>query len=659
MTTVASTASDAPPVELRVVWADFTRVPADVHAVGHYQGVMPASAEAALDRAISGPNARRHIIAEHTRQQWFMGDFGHVNYFPSRHDVVRQAAVAGMGRPGTFSEARCERLAENLLVELSAVGTAGTLAMVGIGSGAGNLSFEQTARAMTAGFAAALRSSRLQQRCTRIDVVEWDRLRAERFFTAFRANAAAHPGLLVVPEELVTGEGGGIGFSSASVYGLEALVRAAAAEGGPAAVGAVLDQLGDPALRDLVVGSLSHADPVRVVEAAEVSIVRRAVDDEPPPMRISVLEENGDDTLRVAAITGTATVPERQIEADPRLIDDIIARMNPPREDELQDLAELMSRMVLPSDLQALVSPDYSIVFEVDRRTAQIHWELVVDLDRRALSGEGAVEPLVLRTSIARQLRTAYSHVPPGHAQLPEQLRVLVVGDPGGPGQTLAGARTEALEVHRLLDKMGIAVTTLIGAPGEEEPGFQPAARLDVLRELLSGDYQVVHYCGHGTFDPKDQGLAGWLFADGLLTSRELRQLAAPPRLVMANACFTSQLGSLPDRDDDDGPAAGRPRAPEALLTPSLADEFFRCGTTNYIGAAWAVDDEDAVLLSTTFYELLLGEGATVGEALLAARNAVWKRHAGADPPTPVGTTWAAYQHYGDPNDRALAAADG
>lgn len=650
-------------------WGDFCRVEADIHAVGHYQGVMPTSAEKALDIAMSGSDPTRQIIAEHTRRQWFVGDFGHVNYFPpATAGPVRIAAVAGMGRPGTFTESRSAQLAENLLLELCALGSARHIAVVPIGAGAGNLTLEQAARSMAKGFTAALTSSRMRHPCTTIDVVELDRLRAERLLAAFRS-ALSGPGPLALAPELVSGTGGAIGFTSAAVLAVSAVVKASRDRS--AALAEVLAPVAGQ-LRQQVLDALAQGDPDALVGGAELSLRTSAVGEQ-PPVRISVIEAlNGG--LRVAAITGTATVPERQIDADPRLIDEIVRRMNPPTGTlvQLKHLSELMSRLVVPGDLQSLVTARFPIVSEVDRRTARIHWELVADLmyEASGAGGQDGYRPLVLQQSISRQLRTTYSRPPAFKLQGSRELNVLVIGDPGGVGAGLPAARREALAVHEMLKGLAdeaVQVTTLIGAKGAtEEPGFPPAERLDVLEELLSGVYEVVHYCGHGTFDAQDHRRAGWYFADGLLTSRELNQLSGTaPRLVVANACHSSRIFGAtgpadPGSDRNAAPNGGaRPPhgdaaaavdATNAVLTPSLADELFRCGVSNYVGAAWPVDDGDAERFSKTLYDHLLGRSPdTIGEAVTAARRAVWE---GRDGLGDRGTTWMAYQHYGDPSDR-------
>src|SRR5262249_49748461 len=149
-------------LKIAVAWGDLVRAPADIHVAGHYQGVMPSAAERELDKAISPPGPCG-VICEHTRRRWLVGALGEVTYFPGRVDspdersqVVR-AAVAGMGRVGTFSDDNACRMYQSLLREIMALGHIRTVAMVPIGTGAGALPFPQVAKAVVTGFGKALR----------------------------------------------------------------------------------------------------------------------------------------------------------------------------------------------------------------------------------------------------------------------------------------------------------------------------------------------------------------------------------------------------------------------------------------------------------------------------------------------------------------------
>jgi CHAT domain-containing protein len=272
--------------------------------------------------------------------------------------------------------------------------------------------------------------------------------------------------------------------------------------------------------------------------------------------------------------------------------------------------------------------------------------------------GEADDEPLGIRSPVARQLRTTYSPAPARSATLDRPLRALVIGDPGDPaeGYDLPGARREALAVYGLLKdrarELGgrLEVEGRIGAPSVAREGaladIPPADRLEVLYLLMKGGWDVVHYAGHGDFDPQRPDRVGWLFAGGLLTAGELERLEEAPRLVVANACLSGLTSQA---------LAGNGRVEqvnsEAALLPSLADEFFHLGVRNYIGTAWEVNDLGAELFATTLFDELLA-GKRVGEAVLAARRALWEQNG------LYGALWGAYQHYGDPTaDSPLAMA--
>jgi hypothetical protein len=272
----------------------------------------------------------------------------------------------------------------------------------------------------------------------------------------------------------------------------------------------------------------------------------------------------------------------------------------------------------------------------------------------------GAVVPraIGLRTAVARQLRTTYSPPPSAAPRSFSRLRALVVGDPGDPakGHSLPGARREAQRVADLLRARGVNVVELIGPPDAAGsgplPGIPPATRIDVLHHLLAGGFDLLHYCGHGDFDPDDPDRAGWTFKGGLLTSRELEGLALAPRLIVANACLSGLTSSVT------GSGKSVAVRGEAELLPGLADEFFRRGVRDYVGTAWEVSDEGAILFAETFYDALLpaGRGAaagvTYGQAMLRARRAL--AEAGV-----YEALWAAYQHYGDPTGRLVTRPGG
>jgi hypothetical protein len=301
-----------------------------------------------------------------------------------------------------------------------------------------------------------------------------------------------------------------------------------------------------------------------------------------------------------------------------------------------------MGQLVVPRDFRPLLRGSPRLVFELDRTMAIVHWEML----GADLGGPSSATPLGLEMQVARQLRTTYSPPPARELKVGGRLRALVVGDPGDPasGMALEGARQEATTIANLFRELGLDVVELVGPPGNS-PTEHPASRLEVLRQLLAGGFDLLHYAGHSAFDETDPSKrAGWVFADGLLTSQELEIVDQPPRLVVANACHSGRVSE-----------SAASAASEVGLLPSLADEFFRRGVRDYVGTAWAIDDAVAIEFATTLYGQLLvasapdAGGTTLGEAVLAARRRL--AELGGD-----RVTWGAYQHYGDPTVRYLTA---
>jgi len=653
-------------LDIEVVWGDIARTEGDVTAVGHYKGVLPAQAELAVDRAISGADGPL-VLTEHTRRGLLRGELGDIDFFPwlpgpGPDRVARVATVVGMGHVGSFGASELRTMARNLVWATANLPGARTLCTVLIGSGANNLTVSEAVDGFVRGLVESFAPGSSRGSLELVRLVEWRFDRAQLIHEALQRVTAAPPvpgGIeLRGAKEVVRGGGGGV----ADEHGL-ALVLAAAAlstreeeSGGP--LGILLasvpseDGLREQAQRTLT-NLLGHdaadtGDPVAMARRISVRLQPTAAA-ESQPTRVSFVVDGA--TIRAAAVTDTATVAERVLGTDLELIHQAVARMSVPEAGDLQSLARFLSQLLIPRDFRRLLSGERPMVFEVDRTMATIHWEL---LPVEAEPGSDG-EPLGLHCHLARQLRTTYSPPPSPEWRNDHRLRALVIGDPGDParGHSLPGARQEALEVMRLLrEELHLDVTALIGAP--PPPGEQstlpvpPASRLEVLRLLIEGGFDFVHYTGHATFDADDpKSRAGWVFADGLLTSRELETMERPPQLVVANACSSGRLATT---------AAGQDGSEVGLL-PSLADEFLRRGVRNYVGTAWAISDVGAVAFATTFYRKLLSEPpagerpASLGDAMFEARRALHTDGTAGD------ALWAAYQHYGDPTIHLLDPA--
>ena len=201
--------------------------------------------------------------------------------------------------------------------------------------------------------------------------------------------------------------------------------------------------------------------------------------------------------------------------------------------------------------------------------------------------------------------------------------RVLMVVN---PTLDLPGAADEGAALRETLLRAGARVDCIEGAT---------ATRARVLREMGSGNYDVLHFAGHGFFDTGDPGASGLVCANGaVLRGSDLAGIASLPTLVFFNACEAARV-RRPGR-------SARARLFGLRQSSSLAEAILDGGVANFVGTHWPVGDDSALAFSKSFYESLLG-GACLGETMLAARRVV---------ATAGSIDWADYVHYGNPSFR-------
>ena len=107
---------------------------------------------------------------------------------------------------------------------------------------------------------------------------------------------------------------------------------------------------------------------------------------------------------------------------------------------------------------------------------------------------------------IANRDRVAGQPILPSDATL----RMLVVENPTGD---LAGAQNEGEQLTELFKANRGEVVTLKGAD---------ASRANVLTELGSGTYDLLHYAGHADFVELKPEESGLILKDGRLTAADL-----------------------------------------------------------------------------------------------------------------------------------------
>lgn len=685
-----------------VVWSDIKLAKADVLLVGHYLGVLPQTAELELDRLVSGDGGRaggKLLITELTRRGALRGDLGEVVFFPAPQE--RLVALAGMGRPGSFLTAQTRVLARTVGQVIGLLPNHRVLGTVLIGSGKGNLKVKDAATAFIEGLTEALNADG-ELKIERLSFIELHLDRALEIQAAVKASSAR----LNEQEQAITalepsaaivdGVGGRIPADFGCSMMLASLAKASGSSNRSnvsSALATVLAELPEN-LRNTVRARLQELYGEDAVGEAmalrDIAMKFRLREPENEsaagdiPSRVAFWRS--DDDIRAAAITNTATVTERAIPRRASLVEQgherlqqhaaamtntatVTKRATPRRahlveqgHERLQQQPDTRSfeedagslcRLLIPTELKEVFRRPESLVIEVDRALARVQWEtLPAGLD---------AQPLALVRSVARQLRTFYSPRP-FQAVASLQLKALVIGDPGPREFALDAAYTEAVAVTKLLRERKVETTLMVGPP-EDGTGAvvlkdvwaadhvvlkdaRAADYYEVVSRLLKGEFDIVHYSGHATFDKQYPDRTGWVFKDGVLTAHELEGMERPPRLIFANACLSSQLAPQSVQAQSNAaqpPAVKNPSRGNSALVASLADEFFKQGVADYIGSAWEIPSIPAALFATKFYEALFAQDGKLGSALLDARKELYQQR------TEFGAAWAAYQHYGDP----------
>lgn len=238
-----------------------------------------------------------------------------------------------------------------------------------------------------------------------------------------------------------------------------------------------------------------------------------------------------------------------------------------------------------------------AILLNVDETILNLPWELIA-----APAG-----PMPLETPFGR-LVTTRTTLRQGRDPLHEDrvVRILAVANP-----TSDLAATEA----------GIAaITDLEGPHGPFRVEVNvltrdKATRASFAEMLADGDYDMLHFAGHGFLDRDTPGLSALRFADGDLTADEVLDLPwkEPPYFVFNSAC-------------ESGRAAGGQRLVSGeSQSNGLAAAFLAAGVYGYAGYFWPVTDAGAAIFTRTFYQSLFMR-ENVGLAFLDAR-----RHAVAE----------------------------
>lgn len=337
------------------------------------------------------------------------------------------------------------------------------------------------------------------------------------------------------------------------------------------------------------------------------------------------------DKLRYLYLSERARAEEDMYQSQPGLLDKLVAaEIRSTHYNPDLGIGHTLFHQLVPLNLKPAARETNRLMLVLDAYTANLPWEMLVADDT----------PLVLSTRIVRQLTsTQYRR----GVRSTRQLSAYLVYNPPTDGYyktfggqrapvpddedhlpSLAGSVEEGQALSTLLQNARYTVTT----PNGE------ARALDVISGLHKRPYRVLIISGHGMYQAMDrQGKvrSGVVLSDGLmLTAAEVGQMEMVPELVFLNCCHLGHHTVDPSQ------------APNKLAY-GLARELIDMGVRCVVAAGWEVEDQAARTFALTFFDAMLHQQETFGEALFQARQACWSQHREQN-------TWGAYQAYGDPD---------
>ena len=618
-------------LEIGVRFADVTQVKAPVVVVGHYRDIQPVNAIGAIDAALD------HWISRAVKQRMISGALGETFFIPvprlrhkpkggrARGIAASGVVIGGMGEFGKFGAADLRLLMANVAIGAGAMGYS-SMATVVVGAGGGTLERDVALRELLEGLGAGLQQLREEKGIKnvplkRVDLVENDLKRFNDLVRDLKELAKSGSLTTLVirgikpdsPEER-RGKPAQRSRQSARTMGQGA-------------------GQGSPAFEEVRITVEQHADPV---DAWESSKDQGRTGDAPAPLVPDTRPKSS--TFRFSALTKTAVIPVREVAIQSQFADGAAAALRLSRtRAEQEKFGRLLYTYLMPEDFQDVVDgpQPQPLKLIVDRSTASFPWEMACFRSRTA---EG-VRWLGTDLKLSRQFRSTLSRAPGMTPPLNTRLRVLVIADPAPERELqLKGARAEGRRVVEVLKRANGRPNTenSLSIDVHQRIGAAECDPVEILALLLSGDFDIVHYAGHGDYNADDPDSTGWVFGrDTMLTARDIFRARKVPRLVFANACFSGVVRE------------GRAFAPDELspALATIAHAFFERGVPNYVGSGWPVDDAQALTMAESFYRAIV-ERRTIGDALHAGRKAVFDEQ--------IESTWGAYQHYGDPNDTLL-----
>ncbi|WGK63968.1 DUF7379 domain-containing protein [Croceiramulus getboli] len=355
---------------------------------------------------------------------------------------------------------------------------------------------------------------------------------------------------------------------------------------------------------------------VKGIETKEGSRKRRAFEDRSDwwhNFTIQSLKNKEGEVIgfKYSSSSGLARVEEERVHNGLKQIKVLLEKMAQQTAWD-KKLSKTLFELLIPNSFKDIIRNQNNIVLKMDTDAAQFPWEMFHDF-------ESDETPAAVNSGLMRQLYTADYRSTPVRTK---SNTALVVGDPLYEMDELTqlpAAKQEALFVDETLRKAGYKTIALINAASSE-----------IMLELYTQQFKMLHFSGHGLYDPKDDKV-GIVIGDGILISPAmLGQLSYVPEFVFINCCFSGKMNASDERY----------YSARYDLAANVGPQLIRMGVKAIMITGWAVDDAAAETFAQAFYHNMIA-GYEFGEAAQEARKSCYQQHGHSN-------TWAAYQCYGD-----------
>ncbi len=344
--------------------------------------------------------------------------------------------------------------------------------------------------------------------------------------------------------------------------------------------------------------------------------------------RLSVLKKNtgqpeNPTILSFYSSTNTAREEQQDLYNNLELIETLLEDISLKRDWSFEK-ARAIFELLIPNDFKENIRRNAPVLWVLDSFTASFPWELLQ-------TGAETDKPLCIGAGMIRQL--AISEYKTVNTPVKTN-NVLIVGDPNLKGFTKAkqldGAKKEGESVYETLKKYDLSIgTPLIRRDSDE-----------IITALFKQDYKIVHLAGHGIFNATNPYESGMLIGKKkgkneplLLTPFEFAKLSSPPEFMFINCCHLGRIN----------PFAEELSSNRFKLAANIGTQLIKDGVKAVIVSGWEVDDNAALEFATIFYQRMLDNNDSFGDAVKIARERIYNNYR-------YSNTWGAFQCYGDPH---------